>query len=485
MSHRNKAYPARTGNGARSILERALGACHTKGNYAPTLDIILRELEQVTAKDRARGWKLSATRALESLAFSEVTAKDPISQERLARTLLHENTIIELDALSEGSKKFLVPLLSLWLYYVRLAAPQREKLSLVIVVEEAHHVLYGQERRSRESLMNMLLRQCREIGIAMMVVDQHPSLLSSAALGNTFTSICLNLKNPTDINKAAGISMIQDEENKKCFSMLPVGQAIVKMQNRWRWPFLVQVPLVGVKKGAVTDTELRRYLRRDKSRSVRNLFKGKEYKDVQQVQFDDNVLDDPALTFLRDVLDHPDDGVKARYRRLGLSGGRGNRIKEELVEDGWMQAEVIPVGRTRKVLLRLTPQARKALGVEPGNSIRGSIAHEYWKYYYGRRFADQGYRVSFEAPRTGGRVDVLASRNGERVTIEVETGKSDVVANVRNCLRSAFQSVIVVATDGTALDKVERELAKARLMIPERVSIVLRERIGSIASSLS
>ena len=141
-----------------------------------------------------------------------------------------------------------------------------------------------------------------------------------------------------------------------------------------------------------------------------------------------------------------------------------------------MQAEVIPIGRTRKVLLRLTPQARKALGVEPGNSIRGSIAHEYWKYYYGRRFANQGYKVSFEAPRTGGRVDVLASKNGEHVTIEVETGKSDVVANVRNCLRSAFQSVIVVATDGTALEKVERELAKARLIVPGRVGTVLRDR---------
>ena len=469
------------GDGARSMLERALGSCYAKGDHAPTLKTVLSELDQVTAKDRARGWKLSATRALESLAFSEVTAKDPMTQERLARTLLHENTIIELDALSEGSKKFLVPLLSLWLYYVRLAAPEREQLNLVIVVEEAHHVLYGQERRSREGLMNMLLRQCREIGIAMIVVDQHPSLLSSAALGNTFTSVCLNLKNPSDINKAAGISMIQDAENKRYFSMLPVGQAIVKMQNRWRWPFLVQVPRIDVKKGAVTDTELRRYLRRDKPRSARNALKPQAGGPVRQVRLDDHILDDQALGFLKDICAHPDDGVKARYRRLGMSGGRGNRIKEELIEDGWLQAEVIPVGRTRKTLLRLTPRAKQAVGAESDKSTRESIAHAYWKQYYARRLKSQGYQVVLEAPRTGGQADVLASRDGERVAIEVETGKSDVVANVRNDLRSGFKNVIVVATDKGALTKVERELAAAGLIIPGRVQIVLRDRFKEAA----
>jgi len=51
----------------------------------------------------------------------------------------------------------------------------------------------------------MLLRQCREIGIAIIVVDQHPALISSGCLGNTYTTICLNLKDPSDINKAAAL----------------------------------------------------------------------------------------------------------------------------------------------------------------------------------------------------------------------------------------------------------------------------------------
>ena len=46
-----------------------------------------------------------------------------------------------------------------------------ENVDLVIVVEEAHHVLYRQEHRAKETVMNMLLRQCRELGIGMIIVD--------------------------------------------------------------------------------------------------------------------------------------------------------------------------------------------------------------------------------------------------------------------------------------------------------------------------
>jgi len=63
----------------------------------------------------------------------------------------------------------------------------------------------------------------------------------------------------------------------------------------------------------------------------------------------------------------------------------------------------------------------------------------------------------------------------ESVVMKIEIGNSDVVGNVRNCLRSRFQKVVVVATDETALEKVDRELATAGLIVPGRVQIVLRK----------
>ena len=100
--------------------------------------------------------------------------------------------------------------------------------------------------------MNLFLRQCRELGIGVVVIDQHPHLLSSAAIGNTYTTIILNQKDPSDVNKAASILLL-DEKQKKWLSMLPVGQAIVKLQDKWFRPVLLKIPHVPVKKGAVTN----------------------------------------------------------------------------------------------------------------------------------------------------------------------------------------------------------------------------------------
>ncbi len=80
-----------------------------------------------------------------------------------------------------------------------------------------------------------------------------------------------------------------------------------------------------------------------------------------------------------------------------------------------------------------------------------------------------------------GAVDVLASRGRERVAIEVETGKSDVVENVRQDLLSGFDRVIVVATNETVARRIEHQLAQAGLIIPNRVSVALRDKWPAIA----
>ena len=140
---------------------------------------------------------------------------------------------------------------------------------------------------------------------------------------------------------------------------------------------------------------------------------------------------------------------------------------------------MIPVGRTRKILLRLTQKAKATLGNIPAAGSRESIAHEYWKRFYARRFEQQGYRVQIEVSLGDGRVDVLATRGQERIAIEIETGKSDVVTNVRRALRARVGKVLVVATTEDAMKKVERDLATGGLLLRGRVDVVLRGKSRS------
>lgn len=139
---------------------------------------------------------------------------------------------------------------------------------------------------------------------------------------------------------------------------------------------------------------------------------------------------------------------------------------------------------TRKLVLRLSKQAREWLGmpVEPGQR-RESIAHAYWKHWWARNLRDQGYEVQVEAPWKGGYVDVLGRREGETVAVEVETGESDVVGNVRNCLRSGFGKVIVVATDERVRSRIETKLAKAGLGGMVTVHAIERWRNGQVVVS--
>jgi len=462
------------GDGARSILQKVLSKCHQEGNHSPTATDLLREVDTLPLKGRATGWRISVARALESVEFSSITSAEKTTQEKLAQSLLERSTIVELDSLSHNSKKFLIPILCLWLYCVRLNQPDREKLRLVIFIEEAHHVLYRQEQRSKESLMNMLLRQCREMGIAFVVVDQHPHLISSAALGNTYTTICLNQKHPTDINRAAGICLL-DDSDKKFLSLLPVGQGIVKLQDRWRKPVLVQFPLVRVKKGSVTDSALKASLAGSGTLSGVRRSAGKEFEGKGDFRTSDMYPGEDAWRFLEDVLQHPDDGVAVRYRRLGISSDKGNRLKEQLIRQAMLESQEVSAGRTRRVLLRPTPDARRKLGLDIGHSQRGSLAHEYWKHVYAEKLTKEGYDVTLEAPRKGGRVDVLACKGKTQIAVEIETGKSDAVTNVRQDLLTGFTKVLVVATDRRALVKIERQLGKAGLLIARRVNLVLRD----------
>ena len=127
----------------------------------------------------------------------------------------------------------------------------------------------------------------------------------------------------------------------------------------------------------------------------------------------------------------------------------------------WLESQTVELGQTRKLLLRLTKQAKESLGIDSSLPEYGSLVHEYWKRFFGHKFEDKGYKIDFEVPRLSGRVDVVAYRDGETIAIEIETGKSNIIRNIQQDLAAKYDKLIVAATDKKALTKVEKELSKA------------------------
>ncbi len=470
------------GEGARSLIRRTIDQLDQELTRPPTIRQVLDAMNQAPLQDREQGWRLTAQRVLGSLEAAIRSPKTPPDQHEMMRVLATRPTVIELDSLDRPTVRFLVPILCLWLYHLYLVAPQREQHQLTLILEEAHHFL---AKNTANRLMSTLLRQSREIGIAFVVIDQQVSLLSPQVTGNMFTSICLNQKDPLDVNKAAALCSM-DDADKQTLTRLPVGYGVVKMQGRWPEPFLVRFDHEPIVKGHVTDDRLHNYLKGQvsggppRSGDLSPLGPG-----VPGVHLWDEAMQPRAIAMIEDVLANPDDGVRVRYQRLSLSAGSGHRLKMRLVRSHWLQEQIIHAGSTRKIVLQPTRTALQALGLTASRP-RGyeSVAHAYWKRWWARRYEALGYRVQIEAPRHGGRVDVLAFRPGtgrdatERVGIEVETGSSDFVSNVKAGLLSGFTRVLVVATDVQAREAIEAKLAAAGLLGVPRVKVVERDEAG-------
>ena len=58
-------------------------------------------------------------------------------------------------------------------------------------------------------------------------------------------------------------------------------------------------------------------------------------------------------------------------------------------------------------------------------------------------------------------VDVVAKKDGRRIAIEVETGKSDSLYNIRKDLEAGFEEVIILCLNKDIKEKLALELSSA------------------------
>jgi len=276
----------------------------------------------------------------------------------------------------------------------------------MIFLEEAHNVLL-RHLRGYETVVEMILRQVREYGVGICLLDQHPSLMSLPALG-TFCTIAFNLRTREDVEvMRSSLSLGEDADYLR---KLKVGQAIVKLQDRYVKPFLVQFPRAEVPAVRIP------------------IASGAPLKEKREISR-------PAEIFLLDIHRYPLLPVGERYRRLKLHPETGNRLRKELLRAGFVEPLHINTGKTRITLFEITELGRQYLreiGVEVKElRRRGSLEHQYWCSKVKEFYEGKGYNVEEEFSVNGGAVDLMVQKGDERILIEVETGRSDAVGNVR------------------------------------------------------
>ncbi|MCC6487750.1 MAG: ATP-binding protein [Candidatus Hydrogenedentes bacterium] len=361
------------GNGVLYLLQTTLDMVYNEsGVYAgevdrwPTFREVLVKAREYNARGRESAWLSSTLRALSSLCFGQMddTLNTPHDQSQTIGHMLRRSVILECDALGQADKTFLISALLLYIHHYRMAEGEREVFKHAIMIEEAHHIL-ANERTSLiggQSVMEITFREIREFGEAIIILDQHPSKIAISALGNTYTTICLNLKHAKDVS-AMSQAMLLENDEKDLLGSLEVGQAVVKLQGRAPRPFLIEIPEFELTKGTVTDNAIRLKMG---LLSLRN--EGQEMAHAVEVGDDGtrHVVESPQKpvtgewALLQDIISYPDSGVAARYKRLGISVRQGQKLKMRAVAEGLL-AEVEEHTLTgRLVVLRLTEKGRQS-----------------------------------------------------------------------------------------------------------------------------
>jgi hypothetical protein len=210
--------------------------------------------------------------------------------------------------------------------------------------------------------MDTTYREIREFGVSLVLLDQMPSKLSGFALANSYTTICMSMSNRADINAMAQTLLL--DAGKDVLGTLEVGQAVVKLQGRIQRPFLISIPEFRIEKGRVTDEQIREYMQ-DKVSQLGTEDQVPENTAEEQLEpsgdGDGSSLGCPDIAFLQDVVDHPDGGVAARYKRLGLSGRQGQKLKTKLLEQGLIEEQLGTTQAGRLMTIRLSEQGRQRL----------------------------------------------------------------------------------------------------------------------------
>ena len=366
------AHAYMLGNGVLYLLQQSVDAVYERfGVYSekcqsyPTFRDILKELRDYPGKGREAGWLSSALRALSALCFGDMEQAVAGHDNQHLEQLLERRVVLELDALAQSDKIFFIQALLLWIHHKRMAEGFREHFKHAILIEEAHHVLSG-ERRSLiggQSVMEITFREIREFGEAIVILDQHPSQISLPALGNTYTTICMNLKHSQDVNAMAQCMLLGAGE-KDILGALKVGQAVVKLQGRVARPFLIAIPEFELQKGTVSDDVVAKRKRTvelnqswqppiAEAEAVKPFCANRAIACATQPEL--------QIRFLKDVVESPDSGIAKRYHRLGVSVRQGQKLKERLL------AEVL-ISEARKTtqtgilrVIRLTEVGRRAL----------------------------------------------------------------------------------------------------------------------------
>jgi hypothetical protein len=367
--------------GGRHVILKMLDKMVQENEEPRLIDVkdYLEEYSQEKLSVRERNWLATAERPLESLCFKELGEvfdcdKGILPSEFFKRGRI---TILELESLDTNDKGFFIEIILQWIRDWLIESGNKEKLIGSIILEEAHHVLNREKARKMgsETVVDLIFREVRELGIGMIYIDQHPSLVSYPALGNTSTHIYMNLgldtKQSSDVLDASNMLGLNYDEQGYYLRRLPIGHGFMLMRGaEFPEPFLVSFPKFDMEKGSVTDKQIAEFMKgaipEDSPRKPKTEPAKPDLREDPEVQ---NEISEDGWKIMKMIGGAKGSFASQIYKELRMSGN-AFKNKVDLLQD--LGVVDMKVGKIRKNKLNyffLTELGQKLFDTRFGESV--------------------------------------------------------------------------------------------------------------------
>lgn len=369
--------------GGRHIILKALDAVHQQRKHPRLTDLKtwIDEYAESHLPARERNWLATAARPLDSLCFRELgeifntdTGVQPSDFFQKGKV-----TVLELDALSTNDRTFFIEIMLQWIRDWLLSTTTREQLAGVIILEEAHHILNREKSKKTgaETVTDLVFREVRELGMGIVYIDQHPSLVSYPALGNTSTHVYMNLgldtRQSSDILDAANMLGLDYDEERNYLRKLPVGHGFVLCRSSaFPNPFVVQFAHFPIKKGAVTDEHLRTLMKGRIDRMLEEYQSTGEpvNEDIEQPRIDPRAIDEKGWSIITTLGEGRGVFTSQIYKFLGVSGKVFNQSVRRLIDQGLAGVREGKIGKNRMHYYFLTAEGLRLYQEKSGAAAK-------------------------------------------------------------------------------------------------------------------
>jgi len=428
------------------------------GNDYPALKDVYKELNRLRFRVNSRNagyWETLINRCSDLVKLPMFDCREGFDY----AWLMKKSVVFKIGGLSDYHQNLFVNLMLTFISSYREKVEDKDLL--VLLLDEGHRII-NFEKAKRADLAEPIsfeaARNFRKRGVSLILSDQVPSLIPASWMGNMGSRLVLRLSHGGCI-RAISDALALEREQRAFISEMPRRAAILHFIG-WKKPFLIQIPELSFRRvsrdqvlefAKEKNEELSFVPYEEETKAVESRVAEKISKEdgpeMETKRQSEVPLLKEEMDYMESIIREPFLAATERDRRIGITGWKGNKLREKLIKRGLFEKVIISTGRKGGVitLVNITEKGRaiaESLGMRANILAgKGGFTHQFWARTIKDYYEGNGEAVaSIENDSLGKAVDVALIFPDKRVAVEIEIGDNESF-NISKDLFSGYDEV--------------------------------------------